>query len=124
MLVFLLGALHFLPSVKGFCSSDQLVNIGPTKHNVLCKGKGAMEVILEHDDFLEIQGRQTNDASKLIDPEITIVRQPETKYVLIMETTSSMDYDNQWKWINKAAQKFIRYDLPLHSNLAIGNSIF
>ena len=73
----------------------------------MCKGKGAMEVILEHDDFLEIQGRQTNDASKLIDPEITIVRQPETKYVLIMETTSSMDYDNQWKWINKAAQKFI-----------------
>lgn len=30
-----------------------------------------------------------------------------------------MDIHNQWKWINKAAQKFIRYDLPLHSNLAI-----
>ena len=36
-----------------------------------------------------------------------------------METSSSMDIHNQWKWINKAAQKFIRYDLPLHSNLAI-----
>ena len=25
----------------------------------------------------------------------------------------------EWKWINKAAQKFIRYDLPVNSNLAI-----
>ena len=119
-----LGSLHFLPSVKGFCSSDKLTGIGPTKHNVLCKGESALEVILDHDDFLQInQGRfQSNDKdeSKLqIYPEITVVRQPETKYVLIMETTNSMDYGNQWKWINKAAQKFIRYDLPLHSNLAI-----
>ena len=114
-----LGSLHFLPSVKRFCSADQLLGVGPTKHNVLCKGKSTLDVILDHDDFLEIQGSRSNDPTKLIDPEITVVRQPETKYVLIMETTSSMDYDNQWKWINKAAQKFIRYDLPLHSNLAI-----
>ena len=36
-----------------------------------------------------------------------------------METSMSMDIDEQWKWINKAAQKFIRYDLPVNSNLAI-----
>ena len=30
-----------------------------------------------------------------------------------------MDTHGQWKWINKAAQKFIRYDLPVNSNLAI-----
>ena len=36
-----------------------------------------------------------------------------------METSSSMDDHDQWKWINKAAQKFIRYDLPVNSNLAI-----
>ena len=30
-----------------------------------------------------------------------------------------MDNHGQWKWINKAAQKFIRYDLPINSNLAI-----
>ena len=47
------------------------------------------------------------------------MREPEAQYVLIMETSASMDSHNQWKWVNKAAQKFIRYDLPLHSNLAI-----
>ena len=48
-----------------------------------------------------------------------MIREPETQYVLVMETSSSMDNHNQWKWINKAAQKFIRYDLPVNSNLAI-----
>ncbi len=109
-----MGSLHFLPSVKEFCSMEMAV--GPTKHNVVCKGQSAMEVIWNHVDFQEIQSDPIAD---MINPEISIVRQPETKYVLIMETSGSMDHDNQWKWINKAAQKFIRYDLPLHSNLAI-----
>lgn len=52
-------------------------------------------------------------------PLITVVREPEAQYVLIMETSSSLDDHGQWKWINKAAQKFIRYDLPVNSNLAI-----
>ena len=52
-------------------------------------------------------------------PEIKIVREPEPQYVLVIETSSSLDDYGQWKWINKATQKFIRYDLPLNSNLAI-----
>ena len=36
-----------------------------------------------------------------------------------METSTKMDTHGRWKWINKAAQKFIRYDLPVNSNLAI-----
>ena len=36
-----------------------------------------------------------------------------------METSTKMDTHGHWKWINKAAQKFIRYDLPVNSNLAI-----
>ena len=114
-----LGSFPFLPSVKGFCSKDQILAMAPTKHNVICKGRSPLDIILGHDDFFEVQARPKSEAEKLIDPEITVVREPETKYVLIMETSGSMDHGNQWKWINKAAQKFIRYDLPLHSNLAI-----
>jgi hypothetical protein len=54
-----------------------------------------------------------------LEPEITVVRDPTEKYVLVLETSSSMDDYGQWKWINKAAQKFIRYDLPLNSHMAI-----
>ena len=45
-----LGSLHFLPSVKRFCSADQLLGVGPTKHNVLCKGQSTLDVILDHDN--------------------------------------------------------------------------
>ena len=41
------------------------------------------------------------------------------QYVLVIETSTKMDAHGRWKWINKAAQKFIRYDLPVNSNLAI-----
>lgn len=120
-----LGNLHYLPSVKRFCSADQILNMGPTKQNVICKGQSALDVILGHEDFLTQRGRSSSAPAesiedvKRIDPEIKVVREPESQYVLIMETSASMDSHNQWKWINKAAQKFIRYDLPLHSNLAI-----
>ena len=36
-----------------------------------------------------------------IRPEIKIVREPEPQYVLVIETSSSLDDYGQWKWINK-----------------------
>ena len=36
-----------------------------------------------------------------------------------LKRQSFLLHPGQWKWINKAAQKFIRYDLPVNSNLAI-----
>jgi hypothetical protein len=47
-----LGYLPFLPSVKTYCDrlSSQFIK-SPTKHNFLCSGKTAKEVIEEHPDF-------------------------------------------------------------------------
>ena len=70
----------FLSSVKRFCSPDQILHMGPTKHNVMCKGKSAMDVILGHDDFLQQRGRsvltpaETIEDKRIIDPEIKVVR--------------------------------------------------
>ena len=109
-----LAGLHNLPNATKFCTKSHVQ--GPTKHNVLCQGKSTSEVILSHADFRNDLGNST----KLdLDPEISVVRQPETQYVLLIETSSLMDTDLKWKWMNKAAQKFIRYDLPVNSNLAI-----
>ena len=52
-------------------------------------------------------------------PEVKVVREPEPQYVLVIETSFSLDDYGQWKWINKATQNFIRYDLPLNSKMAI-----
>ena len=126
-----LGFLYFLPSVKSFCNkaTSSGMPMSPSKHNILCDGKSSGEIIDSHEDFSFRQARQfegadnkkrtVQDYHAQLEPEITVVRDPSEKYVLILETSSSMDDHGQWKWINKAAQKFIRYDLPLNSHMAI-----
>ena len=111
---------------------------------------------MEHEDFRGTQSRvsfdeveaEFNTESPLAGNEaatrsggpgvsLRVVREPSPKYVLILESSSSMIEQNlwkwvhksetsasmdrlgQWKWINKAAQKFIRYDLVDKSRLAI-----
>ena len=113
--------MHFLPSVKTFCGPGALYEnvLAPTKHNVLCQGRSALDVILSHPDFVYRNPSERDTVEGDLRPEIKIVREPEPQYVLVIETSSSLDDYGQWKWINKATQKFIRYDLPLNSNLAI-----
>ena len=123
-----LGYLPFLPSVQRFCSAEEAANgahgaIPPTKHNVLCSGtcylvikfceatkdgstvlylhfvhsgKSALEVIYSNRDFAKLGARSATTPK--LEPTIDVVRMPETKYVLVMETSSSMSrYD--WKSI-------------------------
>ena len=113
-----LGDMHYLPSVKKFCHSTYLP-MAPTKHNVLCNGKSAGEIIASHEDLISRNIPSSRQAGFKITPDITIVREPEPQYVLIIEKSADLDNHGQWKWINKAAQKFIRYDLPSNAKLAI-----
>ncbi len=112
---------HFLPNVTKFCDRDTAARpMAPTKQNFLCEGRSAREVIRGHTDFT---AKKTAEAVAALngntEPVFEVVRDPVQQYVLVMETSASMDAQNQWKWVNKAAQKFIRYDLPVNSNLAI-----
>ena len=125
-----------------FCSADDVwhrrLALAPTKHNVLCQGKSSLEVIMEHEDFSGTQSRlsfdeveaELNTESPLAGNEaatrsggpgvsLRVVREPSPKYVLILESSSSMIEQNLWKWVHKSAQKFIRYDLVDKSRLAI-----
>ena len=110
-----MGNLHFLPNVTSFCSSGERTQISPTKHNILCNGQSSNRIIFQHADF--VKHRQITAAR--LTPKINIVREPEQRYVLVMETSSAMDENEHWKWINKAAQKLIRFDLPVNSYISI-----
>ena len=113
-----LGNLHFLPNVTTFCD-NQTGPMAPTKHNVICNGKSAKQVIKEHGDFEKVHTSLPALSLQEMEPTFDIIREPLQQYVLVMETSATMDNEEQWKWISKAAQKFIRYDLPVNSNLAI-----
>ena len=96
-------------------------------------------MILSHDDFIGRDARLREEGSELLrdadsadfesstvfpfaagddfqraatsQVAMKIVREPTPKYVLIMESSSSMFDQNLWKWVHRAAMKFIRYDL-------------
>ena len=51
--------------------------------------------------------------------KIRVVQKPVTKYVLVLESSSSMNKKELWKWVSKAAHKFIRNDLPDQSKIAV-----
>ena len=135
-----LGYVPFLPNVDKYCTKEEdwILNgngMAPTKHNGLCSGRSAMEVILNHNDLKRYnrvtsvnnnnlngrrKGPKINTRSTPLNPvSVRVVRQPRSKYVLVIESSSSMNRYGLWKWISKAAQKFIRYDLPSSSRIAI-----
>lgn len=132
-----LGYVPFLNNVDKYCTKEEdwVLNknaFAPTKHNGLCSGKSAMEVILNHNDFNRHRRSSLSSARPVVSTSINsralipprvvsvrVVRRPYPKYVLVMESSSSMNKFGLWKWISKAAQKFIRYDLPSSSQIAI-----
>ena len=50
---------------------------------------------------------------------VRVVKQPKPKYVLVLESSSSMSKLDLWKWVSKAVHKFIRNDLPEQSKVAV-----
>jgi hypothetical protein len=114
-----------LPEASHYCPKN-LTSLLPTKQTVLCDGRSALEIIMAHPDFAtsRYQGNSAsfkhhNNGEESLNPEIRIVREPPTKYVLAIDTSAAMAADDHWRWIHKAAHKFIRYDLPVDSNLAV-----
>ena len=100
-----------------FHADNVTSHVMPTKQLVLCDGKSAAQIISSHADFFGI--RTDNEPMRAIVPEFMFVKEPKVKYVLAIETTASMEEGEHWKWVNKAAQKLIRYDLPTSSELAV-----
>ena len=85
--------------------------MGPTKHNVICKGKSALDVILGHDDFLQQRGRslltpaESIEDKRRIDPEIKVVSKDDNKFLLISTSllsvmTLSMKFQEAWTFSN------------------------
>ena len=63
--------------------------------------------------------RTDDEPHRALAPEIVLVWEPTVKYVLAIETTRGMGDRDTWKWVNKAVQKLVRYDLPAGSQVAI-----
>ena len=74
----------------------------------------------------------TGDSNSSFVPRVDFVLSPREKIVLVLETSSSMGEDEDWKWIQKVAHKLIRlvwksiylYNFFLSNYLSIYLSIY
>ena len=107
-----LGTSPQLASVHRYCDSLNLK--APTKQNNLCHGQSAEEVISASPDLqmLRQNGVVTSPTSQLLPPHIVTVQEKSPRYILVLETSAAMAHNDDWRWVNKALQKLIRYDLP------------
>ena len=114
-----LGYLPFLQNVHSYCRPEEIrFPFAPTKHNVLCDGESAWDVINNSDDVKLVRNRMIVKKSE-VTPRIDIVREVAPTHVLVLEISASMAENDDWKFINKAAHKLIRYDLPDSARLGV-----
>lgn len=114
-----LGYLPFLETVQTYCRPGEIrFPAIPTKQTVLCDGESAWDVINNSDDVKLVRERMIVKKSE-VTPRIDIVREVTPTHVLVLEISASMAENDDWKFINKAAHKLIRYDLPDSARLGV-----
>ena len=107
-----LGNLASLPKVTRYCPSAN--PLPPTKQNGLCHGLSVQEIILKSEDLKLVNGNKRKVSAHIassLAPEIVTVQEKSPRFVFLVETSASMLDNNDWRWINKALQKLLRYDL-------------
>ena len=99
-----------------FSTSAPSCNYSVTKQAVMCRGRSALEMILSHGDFENMEDVQENAYPAV---KLEVVREPITTLVLAIETSSLMAEGQSWRWIQKAVHRLLRYQLPVNSALAL-----
>ena len=86
----------------GLC---QLPGPGPTKQRAQCGPRSAREVVEASPDLVGAVGGRPAATQ----PEILTVQAATPRWVLVLDTTAGMA--DTWRWVHKALQKLLRYDL-------------
>ena len=117
-----LGSYPLLPQVQTYCNQEQIdeevLESGPTKQKVICDGQSGWDIISSSGD-MDIATKVTTNDRRRAPPRIDFVQAVPPTHVLVLETTASMTKDDDWKFINKAAHKLIKYDLPDSTRLGV-----
>ena len=116
-----------------FCPLGQAYNRrAPTKQNLLCNERSAMEAILNHADFdlpeeetvFYSNGTEEASSSNLNlttiyeEPKIQYFAPKSSRYTIVLERTATMDTNGRWTNIKRAFYRFIQH-LPVGSEVSI-----
>nr|XP_054752473.1 calcium-activated chloride channel regulator 1-like [Lytechinus pictus] len=115
---------QFLDSVIGYCDS----NDGPhfhnreaqNKHNNLCDGRSAWDVMLETEDFLEGNNPPIEEDIDTT-PTFRLVQARERRVVLVLDVSGSMGNNDRLTKLNQAATQYLRYTIDDGSFVGIAH---
>ena len=88
-----------------------------TRQQEMCGGRSRSQVVNEHADLARV--RTDGEPLRALVPEVRVVRRSPEKLIIAVETTQGMLEDDAWRWVNKAVQKLVRWDLPEATDLAV-----
>ncbi|XP_046656009.1 calcium-activated chloride channel regulator 4A-like [Daphnia pulicaria] len=115
-----LMSVHSLDSVVDFCKEDQALGHvfdAPNKHNAMCGGASTWTVITLHPDFA-MNNNPPNDVV-FIEPNFQIVRSSGSRFVLVSDTSGSMNDYNRIVRLYESSRRWIKYDISDGSKLGM-----
>ena len=105
-----LGTWPEVETVTRWCGEN--ITQGPGMQSVLCGGRSTRQVIRDHQDFASYgqlnSVDQTGGQAPIVLPRVKfdVVRVPQPKYVLVIETSARLA--GVWQWVRKAIVNLIR----------------
>ncbi|CAL4122962.1 unnamed protein product [Meganyctiphanes norvegica] len=114
---------HIEGSNDPFCATDDHSPEMPNKHNNLCNGRPAWDIILESDDFNQGRNNPSNGSSLV--PTIRFVQPSLPRVVIVVEDTAVMNLQRRWDFVRKAVRRVVVYDVPdgVYVGVVIFNSV-
>ncbi|CAL4114645.1 unnamed protein product [Meganyctiphanes norvegica] len=110
-------------STAPFCATEDHSPEAPNKHNALCGGSSAWEVIMESQDFANGRNEPTNRTSLV--PTLHFVQPTAPTVVFVVEDTAVMNLQRRWEFVRKALRRVVVYDVPdgAHVGVVVFNSV-
>ena len=101
-----LGTWPQVETVTGWCGGNSTG--GPGMQPVLCGGRSTRQVIADHQDFVSFAPLNSVTQDPVVMPRVKfdVVRSPQPKYVLVIETSARLA--GVWQWVRKAIVNLIR----------------
>ncbi|XP_071548862.1 calcium-activated chloride channel regulator 1-like [Panulirus ornatus] len=116
-----LMAFYYLSGTERFCDSAQEAGhqhnqFAPTRHNELCGGRSVWDVIRRHPDF----AKGTNPSTKTWSPPtFRVLRQEMTKFILVLDHSSSMAQFDRMRKVNQTTRWWILHKVASGSFVGI-----
>ena len=117
-------AAPFLESVDHFCKNTEVEYhhdiYKPTKHNSMCDYKSTWDVIMENDDFIDVE--PMNITNNPPETQFTILYPDDGgRFVLVLDRSGSMDDESRMDRLKQSSTRWIEYDVTNGTQIGLAS---